>query len=116
VTRGDVFRTRERVPERGHKPGCYLVVSRSFIAQNDDVATVVCAPVYSEVLGISTEVVLGHAEGLPKTCAARCDFLMLMFKQKLTHFVGSLEPERIEDLDRALRVALDIRPTAAPML
>jgi hypothetical protein len=36
------------VPERGHKPGFYVVVSRDFVAGNDDVPTVICAPVYSE--------------------------------------------------------------------
>ncbi len=110
MTRGEIYRTRQRVPERGHKPGYYLVVSRPFIAENDDVSTVVCAPVYSEILGISTEVTLGTLEGLPKASAARCDFLMLMFKEKLTHFVGSLPRQRLSELDRALRIALELAP------
>jgi hypothetical protein len=45
VTRGEIYRTSERSPERGGKPGFYVVVSRSFIAESDDVSTVVCAPV-----------------------------------------------------------------------
>lgn len=51
--------------ERGYKPGFYVVVSRSFIARHDDVSTVICAPVYSQVLGLITEVVLGTEDGLP---------------------------------------------------
>jgi mRNA-degrading endonuclease toxin of MazEF toxin-antitoxin module len=70
----------------------YVVVSRDFIARNDDVSTVVCAPVYSEVLGIRTEVVIGPDEGVPGESAVRCDFLMLMFKKKLTGYVSSLPP------------------------
>jgi len=31
VKRGEIYRTRERVPERGDKPGFYVVVSRTFI-------------------------------------------------------------------------------------
>jgi mRNA interferase MazF len=108
VTRGELYRSRERVPERGDKPGFYVVVSRSFIAQNEDVSTVVCAPVYSEVLGLTTEVVLGPDDGLPRTCAVRCDFLTLMFKAKLTHFVGTLSGTKIADLNRALAHALDL--------
>jgi len=108
LTRGEVYRTRDRVAERGSKPGYYLIVSRAFIAENDDVSTVVCAPVYTNVLGISTEVVLGPTEGLPRTSAARCDFLMLMFKRRLTHFVGSLGAARLTELEGALRIALDI--------
>ena len=108
MTRGEIYRTEERAPERGGKPGFYVVVSRSFIAENEDVATVVCAPVYSQVLGLSTEVVIGPEEGLPRVSSVRCDFLALMFKRKLTTFVASLPPRKVEELDRALAVALDL--------
>lgn len=108
MTRGEIYRTEERAPERGGKPGFYVVVSRSFIAENEDVSTVVCAPVYSQVLGLSTEVVIGPEEGLPRVSSVRCDFLALMFKRKLTTFVASLPPRKVEELDRALAVALDL--------
>ena len=108
MRRGEIYRTKERVPERRGKPGFYVIVSRSFIADNDDVSTVVCAPVYSEVLGLTTEVVLGPDDGLPRTSAARCDFLTLMFKRKLTDFVATLSPARTADLNRALAVALEL--------
>ena len=65
MKRGEIYRTRERIPERGGKPGFYVVVSRSFIAQHEDVSTVICAPVYGEVLGLTTEVVLGPETGHP---------------------------------------------------
>jgi mRNA interferase MazF len=106
VTRGEVYRTRERIPERGGKPGFYVIVSRPFIAENEDVSTVVCAPVYSEVLGLTTEVVVGTADGLPRTSAIRCDFLTLMFKSRLTHFVASLSVGKLRELNQALAVAL----------
>ncbi len=108
MTRGEIYRTAERSPERGGKPGFYVVVSRSFVAENDDVSTVVCAPVYSQVLGLSTEIVIGPEEGLPRVSSVRCDFLALMFKRKLTTFVASLPPRKVEELDRALAVALDL--------
>ena len=108
MTRGEIYRTAERAPERGAKPGFYVVVSRTFIAANDDVSTVICAPVYSEVLGLSTEVVVGPEEGLPRTSAVRCDFLALMFKRKLTSFVASLPPRKLAELSRALAIALDL--------
>ena len=108
MTRGEIYRTSERQPERGDKPGFYVVVSRSFIADNEDVSTVVCAPVYGRVLGISTEVVIGPDEGLPRPSAARCDFLSLLFKRKLTGFVGLLSSPKLSELDRALAVALDL--------
>ncbi len=108
MTRGEIYRTAERAPERGGKPGFYVVVSRSFVAENDDVSTVVCAPVYSQVLGLSTEVVVGLEEGLPRVSSVRCDFLALMFKRKLTTFVSSLPPRKIAELNRALAIALEL--------
>jgi mRNA-degrading endonuclease toxin of MazEF toxin-antitoxin module len=108
VRRGEIYRTRERIPERGHKPGFYVVVSRNFIATSEDLATVVCAPVYGQVLGLATEVVIGTESGLPRSSAVRCDFLTLMFKTKLTGFVGELPSSKVTQLDAALARALDL--------
>ena len=83
------------MPERGDKPGFYVVVSRSFIAENDDVSTVVCAPIYSRALGIGTAVALGTQDGLPHASTIRRDFLALMFKRRLTTLVGALSRRRL---------------------
>jgi mRNA interferase MazF len=109
VRRGEIYRTRERVSERGGKPGFYVVVSRTFVAEHEDISTVICAPVYGEVLGLTTEVVLGPEEGLPRVCAIRCDFLTLMFKSKLTHFVATLSAPKVAQLNHALTHALELR-------
>ena len=116
MTRGEIYRTHERVAERGYKPGFYVVVSRAFIAEHDDVTTVVCAPVYGEVLGLMTEVVLGPDDGVPRMSGARCDFLTLMFKRKLTEFVATLRPPRMRELDRALAIALDLPPPVSSVI
>src|SRR5437660_12089471 len=108
MRRGEIYRTKEKLAERGHKPGFYVVVSRNFVAHNDDVSTVICAPVYGEILGLRSEVELGPEDGLPRDSALRCDFLTLMFKRKLTHFVGTLSADRIRELNRALQYALDL--------
>jgi mRNA-degrading endonuclease toxin of MazEF toxin-antitoxin module len=105
---GDIYRTREKVSERGHKPGFYVVVSRDFIAGHDDVSTVMCAPVYGEVLGLRSEVVIGEDDGVPRQSAIRCDFLTLMFKQKLTGFVATLSAPKQRALKEALRHALQL--------
>ena len=113
MRRGEIYRTRERVAERGGKPGFYVVVSRSFIAQHEDVSTVICAPMYGEILGLTTEVVLGPEDGLPRACAVRCDFLTLMFKSKLTQFVATLSRRKVAELNRALAHALEL-PVLTP--
>lgn len=108
MTRGEIYRTAARLPERGDKPGFYVVVSRCFVAQNDDVSTVICAPVYSRILGLSTEVIVGPEDGVPRPSALRCDFLTLLFKRKLAGLVGVLSPRKTADLERALAIALDL--------
>lgn len=97
MKRGEIYRTRERVVERGHKPGFYVIVSRDFVAADDDVSTVVCAPVYGEYVGLRTEVPLGPQDGVPRDSSVRCDFLTLMFKSRLT-LVGTLSAERQREL------------------
>jgi len=106
---GEIYRTGARMPERGHKPGFYVVVSRNFVASNEDISTVICAPVYSEILGIRSEVSIGVEEGLPQLSAIRCDFLTLMFKRKLTGFIALLSPKKQRELDAALGYALGLR-------
>jgi len=108
MRRGEIYRTREKVPERGYKPGFYVIISRDFVAENEDISTVVCAPVYGEILGLRSEVAVGADEGLPRDCAIRCDFITLMFKGRLTHFTGSLSLAKREEMNRALRYALDL--------
>ena len=105
---GEVYRTRDKISERGHKPGFYVVVSRDFIAANDDISTVICAPVYGEVLGVRTEVVVGTADGVPRQSSVRCDFLTLLFKSKLTGFVATLSQEKQVELRQALAYALQL--------
>ena len=108
MRRGEIYRTQEKIPERGNKPGFYVVVSRDYIAGNDDISTVVCAPVYGAILGVRSEVVAGQADGLPQDSSIRCDFLSLIFKTKLTSFVGTLSQEKLGELNRALVYALQL--------
>jgi mRNA-degrading endonuclease toxin of MazEF toxin-antitoxin module len=69
---------------------------------------VICAPIYSEILGLTTEVELGPEDGVPHARAIRCDFLTLMFKSNLTHFVSTLSTFRLAQLNRALAHALEL--------
>ena len=108
MTWGEIYRTRERLQQRGGKPGFYVVVSRDFIASHDAVETVICAPIYSQALGLRTEVIVGPADGLPADSAIRCDFLSLLFKRTLTGFVSTLSGPKQVELRRALVSALQL--------
>lgn len=107
MRRGEVYRTRDWIAERGHKPGFFVVVSRDFIGQNEDVRMIMCAPVYSREIGLDTEVQVGPADGFPKDSVIRCDFVQLLFKKQLRDFLSSLSSQKMEEVNRALRLALD---------
>lgn len=107
MRRGEIYRTRERIAERGFKPGFFVVVSRDAVAENARINTVVCAPVYSREAGLDTEVFVGPFEGFPKDSVIRCDFVQALFKRQLTEFVGVLPAAKLAEVSQALRIALD---------
>lgn len=67
-----------------------------------------CAPVYSSYDGLSTQVALGITEGLKHESSIHCDEVVSLPKTALTNFVGSLPAGKVEDLEHALRAALDV--------
>jgi mRNA interferase MazF len=84
-----------------------VVVSRqAFVASRS--SSVVCAPVSSTLLGLSTEVSVGPAEGLKHASAVQCDRLVSIDKSKLTGYVGALSVGKLVELRSALRAALAV--------
>jgi mRNA interferase MazF len=51
---------------------------------------------------------VGVKEGLKHDSSIHCDELVSLPKSTLTNFVGSFSPQKIEELNRALGIALDI--------
>lgn len=83
----------------------FVVVSRQPLIDSR-FSTVICAPVYSRREGLATELAVGTAEGLKHDSSILCDALVSLPKAALTDFVSALSPQRLADLDDALRVAL----------
>lgn len=72
-------------------------------------SAVVIAPISRTIRDIASEVRLGLEQGLPKECAASCDNLLTVPKDRFEpSAVGMLGPDKIVELDRALRFALEI--------
>jgi len=69
-------------------------------------ATVICAPVYTVHDGLSTQVAIGIDEGLKHDSSIHCDELVSLPKTMLTDYVGSLSRQKLDELNRALRIAL----------
>ena len=106
LRRGDLFRIRspDGDPKRAR---VFVVVSRpEFLATR--YSSAICAPIYSQRIGVGSEVDVGPAEGLKHTSAIRCDLLTSLARSQLTDFIGTLGPQKIAALTVALRIALDI--------
>jgi mRNA interferase MazF len=84
-----------------------VVVSRQALIDSS-YSTVVCAPIFTERHGLPTQVPIGPPEGMKHDCAIHCDGLISIQKNRLTDYVGKLGTVKLEELDRALMVALAI--------
>jgi mRNA interferase MazF len=107
VTRGDLYRVAKPSARDPKKFRVFVVVSRQVLIVSR-FSTVICAPVYSSRHGLSTQVLVGIDKGLKHESSIHCDELVSLPKSVLTNYVGTLSPQKIEELDRALRIALDI--------
>ncbi|MGC2638771.1 MAG: type II toxin-antitoxin system PemK/MazF family toxin [Acidobacteriaceae bacterium] len=106
MRRGELYRVyRPAGDARQHR--VFVVVSRQELIDSR-FSTVVCAPVFSNGEGLSTQVSVGMKDGLKHESWIMCDNLMSMRKSDLTHYVGALSGRRTVDLDRSLRMALDL--------
>jgi mRNA interferase MazF len=106
VKRGELYRV--------YKPGgdakqyrTFVIVSRQIVIDSQ-FSTVVCAPVFTHGEGLSTQVAVGTDEGLKHASWIMCDNLVSLRKTDLTNFLGSLARPRLTELDRALKMALEL--------
>jgi len=108
VKRGELYRVANPSAKDPKKSRVFVIVSRQVLI-NSRFSTVICAPIYSTHDGLSTQVLVGVDDGLKHDSSVHCDELVSLAKSLLINFVGSLSPQRIEELNKALSIALDIR-------
>jgi len=97
---------RVRRPPGDPKPArVFVVVSRQPLIDST-YSTVICAPVFTQWHGLSTQVPVGTAEGLKHESGIQCDGLISLEKSRLTDYVGELASDKLRELDNALVVAL----------
>jgi mRNA interferase MazF len=107
VKRGELYRVAHPSARDPRKYRVFVVVSRQVLIDSR-FSTVMCAPIYSRHDGLSTQVLVGAGEGLKHNSSIHCDELVSLPKSALTNYVGTLPPSKIEALNQALRIALDI--------
>lgn len=71
-------------------------------------SAVTVAPVTRTVRDIPVEVPLDQRDGLPARCVANLDDLTTIPKALLKQRIAALSPERVQQLEEAIRFALDL--------
>jgi mRNA interferase MazF len=107
VRRGELYRVRHPSGADPRRSRVFVVVARQPVIDSR-FSTVICAPIYSAYHGLSSQVAVGISEGLKHDSAIHCDELVSIAKAALTDYVGSLAPEKLVQLNRALAVALSL--------
>jgi mRNA interferase MazF len=106
VTRGELYRVYKPAGDpKEHRT--FAVVSRQALIDSK-FSTVVCAPVFTSGEGLSTQVAIGPDEGMKHPSWIMCDNLVSLRKADLTQYVSSLPAAKLAELNRALRMALDL--------
>jgi mRNA interferase MazF len=107
MKRGDLYRVyRPAADDKNFR--VFVVVSRQTLIDSR-FPTLVCARVYTRAEGLSTQVPVGIEEGLKHSSWIMCDDLASLHKSQLSNFVGSLSYSKLQELDRALAIAIGIR-------
>ena len=107
MKRGELYRVAHPSAKDPRKYRVFVIVSRQIVIDSR-LSTVVCAPIYSSHDGLSTQVLVGANEGLKHESSIHCDELISLQRTVLTNYVGSLSPSKIDALNHALRIALDL--------
>ena len=107
MERGELYRVARPTTRDPKKFRVLVVVSRNSLFTTS-FSTVICAPIYTNYHGISTQVIVGVEEGLKHESSIYCDELLSIQKSKLTNFIGSLSEQKIRELNQALKIALEI--------
>lgn len=102
IARGDVFDAD--LPAAGPHP--VVVVTREEAIPILSSVTVVL--VTSTIRGHVSEVRVGVENGLDHESGVNCDNVFTLSKRRLTRFRGTLGPDKVRELNEALRIALGL--------
>ena len=104
LSRGDIRMYTFKAPDK-RRP--VLVLTRQEVIPL--LSSVMVAPITSTVRGAPSEVVVGVEEGLKKASAVNLDHVQTVEQRRLGAHVGSVGPEIIAKVCRALAIATGCR-------
>jgi mRNA interferase MazF len=103
VKRGEIW-WAELPPPVGSRP--VIILTRDTVLPT--IGAIVVALVTRTVRQLPTEVVLGRRQGLPGRCVANLDNILTIPRQRLTRLMGACDATKLEELNHAIRAALDV--------
>ena len=107
MRRGELYLVKKPGSHDPKRQRVFVVISRQALL-NSRFSSVICAPVYSQHDGLSTQVRVGIEDGLKRDSSIHCDELVSLPKALLTHYIGLLSEAKVSELNRALLTALDL--------
>jgi mRNA interferase MazF len=104
VKRGEVWWAELPSPV-GSRP--VIILTRNAVLEN--IGGIVVALITRTVRDLPTEVLLGRRQGLPVSCVANLDNILTVPRQRLKRLMGACDASKIEELNQAIKTALDVR-------
>jgi mRNA interferase MazF len=89
----------------GNRP--VVILTRDAVLHS--IGSIVVALVTRSVRELPTEVVLGRKQGLPVRCVANLDNILTVPRERLKRLMGSCDTLKVEELNQAIKAALDLR-------
>ena len=103
MKRGEVWWV-EMPPPAGRRPAVLLSRDSAYRVR----AAVTVAPITRTKRNIPVEVLLDQNDGMPTRCVVNLDDITTLPKSIIKQRITSLPPERIQQIDEAIRFALDL--------
>jgi mRNA interferase MazF len=100
INRGEIWLHRFKAPDK-RRP--VLVLSRQDVISL--LNTVIVAPITRTIRGVPGEVIVGVPEGFKQHSAVNLDHVQTVDRARLVGYVGSVPPETMRAVCRALAVA-----------
>ena len=102
MKRGEVW-WAELPPPVGSRP--VVILTRDAV---HSIGGIVVVRITRTVRQLPTEVPLGRRQGLPMQCVANFDNLLTVPRHRLVRLMGACDTGKIAELNRAIKVALDV--------
>jgi mRNA interferase MazF len=103
MKRGEVWWV-DMPPPAGRRPAVLLSRDAAYRVR----AAVTVAPVTRTMRNIPVEVVLDRSDGMPTRCMVNLDDITTLPKVLIKQRITALSPEKIHQIDEAIRFALDL--------